>query len=103
MVMDEENNFKEMTQDTLEMLIKVSSQVPEFLLQDLKPDTQRLEIEEVARVVVTPIGVEVYTFDDKIYFIEIGGTRIKKMKWASNSDGDPKLEEECNQVMTVKK
>jgi hypothetical protein len=71
--------------------------VEEFLLQDLQPDTQRLEIEEVARVIITPFGVEVYTFDDMIYMIEIGGTKIKQMEWKENG-----LEEKCNRIMTVK-
>lgn len=97
-----ENKQEEMTQENFEQLMKVRpSEVPEFLLQDLKPDTQRLEIEEVARVIITPLGVEVYTFDEKIYMIEIGGTRIRQMEWKEKENADPELEETCSKVMTV--
>ena len=68
--------------------------VEEFLLQDLKPDTERLEIEDVARVIVTPRGVEVYTFDDKIFMIEFGGTIVKKMNWVNTPEGEAVLEED---------
>lgn len=98
----ESSDEKLMPMETLETLVKVSSKVEEFLLQDLQPDAQRLEIEEVARVVITPIGVEVYTYDDKIYFIEIGGTKIKKMKWKDSVEGEGELEEECTKIMTVR-
>lgn len=71
--------------DGLDKMIKQhSTRVKEFLLEDLlqdpQPDRQRLEIEEVARVIVTPLGVEIYTFDDHVYFIEFVGTKVNKMK-----------------------
>ena len=79
-------------------LIPDKEKVQEFMLdgmlQDLQPDTQRLEIEEVARVIVTPTGVEVYTFDDKIFLIEFGGTIVKKMNWVNTPQGGAVLEED---------
>lgn len=61
--------------------------VEEFLLQDLQPDTQRLEVEEVARVVITPSGVEIYTFDDKVIFISFQSKlNIERMKWVQEGE-----------------
>lgn len=95
---------KKKNHNELSQTIKIMNDgsVEEFMLQDLKPDTQRLEIEEVARVIITPQAVEVYTFDDKVYFIEIGGTKIKKMRWVDTPEGDSELEEECTKIITVK-
>ena len=73
---------------------KVQEFMLDGMLQDLQPDTQRLEIEEVARVIVTPRGVEVYTFDDKIFLIEFGGTIVKKMNWVNTPEGGAVLEED---------
>lgn len=64
------------------------------LAQEAEPDKQRLEIEDIARVIVTPSCVEIYTFDDKIYFVEFGGTVVKKMKWVNTPEGGVELEEE---------
>lgn len=99
------NEVKKMnTEKEVSNLLKVSGEgkVEEFLLQDLQPDTQRLEIEEVARVIITPLGVEVYTFDDMVYMIEIGGTKIRQMEWKEKENSESVLEEKCTKVMTVK-
>ena len=58
--------------------------VVDFLLkdmaQDATPDSQRLEVEEVARVIVTPTEVEIYTFDDRVFVVTFGSTKVTKMK-----------------------
>lgn len=85
-----ESNEKE--QKHLEGTLKEMhrGKVEEFLLQDLQPDTQRLEIEEVARVVITPNGVEIYTFDDKVVFISFQSKlNVERLKWVA--DGENKV------------
>jgi len=85
-----ESNEKE--QKNLEGTIKEMhrGKVEEFLLQDLQPDTQRLEVEEVARVVITPNGVEIYTFDDKVVFISFQSKlNVERLKWVD--DGENKV------------
>ncbi len=56
----------------------------DFLLRGLEqvaqPQKDRLEIEEVARVIVTPNSVEIYTYDDKIHIVGFG-TIVQRMKW----------------------
>lgn len=99
------NEVKKMNTDKeISDLLKIAGEgrVEEFLLQDLQPDAQRLEIEEVARVIITPLGVEVYTFDDMVYMIEIGGTKIRQMEWKEKENSGVELEETCSKVMTVK-
>ncbi len=99
------NEVKKMTTEKeVSDLLKIAGEgrVEEFLLQDLQPDAQRLEIEEVARVIITPLGVEVYTFDDMVYMIEIGGTKIRQMEWKEKENSDVELEETCSKIMTVK-
>jgi hypothetical protein len=99
------NEVKKMTTEKdVSDLLKIAGEgkVEEFLLQNLQPDAQRLEIEEVARVIITPLGVEVYTFDDMVYMIEIGGTKIRQMEWKEKENSDVELEETCSKVMTVK-
>lgn len=81
----------------VKMMQSYRGKVEEFLLQDLKPDTQRREIEEVARVVITPERVEIYTFDDKVYFVEFGGTKIRKMNWVNTIEGGIELEEDLRE------
>lgn len=97
-----EKASKEQVEYVSESMKCNNGRVEEFFLQDLQPDTQRLEIEEVARVIITPLGVEVYTFDDMVYMIEIGGTKIRQMEWKEKENSEPELEEKCTKVMTVK-
>lgn len=72
------------------MLKKHNDKVKEFLvndmLQDFEPDTQRYEIEQVARVIVTPYSVEIYTFDDKVHLIQFKGTTIKEIPLQEDND-----------------
>lgn len=69
----------------------------DYLLQDMaqeaEPDTQRREIEEVARVIVTPSCVEIYTFDDMVYLVEFGSTKVRKMRWVNTPEGGCEMEE----------
>lgn len=81
-------------------LQELQNKVKEFDLDELlrgiekenSIDLQRREIEEVARVIVTPTSVEIYTFDDKVFIVEMGGTITRAMKFVEKEDGSVELE-----------
>ena len=97
-----EKEVNEQIKSKSEYVKQYNGKIEEFMLQDLQPDNQRLEIEEVARVIVTPVGVEIYTFDDLLYHIELGGTRIKQMEWKEKEGEEPELQEKSKKILTVK-
>lgn len=49
--------------------------------QTAEHDEQRIEIENIARVVITPFEVELYTFDDFIYFCRFIDGSIDRMRF----------------------
>lgn len=56
-----------------DILLKSIEQTAEY-------DPQRIEIENIARVVITPFEVELYTFDDMVYFCRFIDGSIERMK-----------------------
>lgn len=55
----------------MEKKIDIQDYLIAGLAQEAKPDKERFEVPQVARVIITPSEIEIYTYEDKMILAQI--------------------------------